>query len=293
MKKYVLLVVAILSSLLLVSCNRNKKADIVTTLFPHYDIAKQISQDKLTVSIITPFGGEVHDYEPSAKQIVAINESKLFIFTSHDFEVWVKGLINQDLNSFNTYEHVTIDSDDIATNMHYWTDPFIFIEMIEVILEEIVKIDLENETFYRDNAANYIDEITEIHELFLALFENQNDKTIYFAGHNALGGFSARYGINIVALIDDFKPEADQTIKDIEKLIAKIKVSQAAYLFVEELIEPRVAKTIQNELEKEGLDIILMELHGFHNITKQQDRENIRYADLYRQNYEHIRKAFN
>ncbi|NLN50218.1 MAG: zinc ABC transporter solute-binding protein [Acholeplasmataceae bacterium] len=293
MKRIFGLLILISSSLGLFSCGSEKKAAIVTTLYPHYDIAREIVKDKLSVALITPFGSEVHDYSPTPKDVVMINKSKLFIYTSDELEVWVNGLVNLEINLINLSEKVTIESTDLATIIHYWTDPFVFLEMIAIIEAEIIKIDPLNEEFYQANASSYRDEILGIHNDLSAFLSSFSVSTIYFAGHNALGGFAGRYNLTIESLIEDYKPDAEQTIKDLENLIAKLKQTNSKFLFIEELVEPRVATTIQRELANSGLEIELLELHGYHNITKKQNKEGVRYADLFRQNYENIKRAFN
>ncbi len=293
MKKIIFGLLMFVFTLTIFGCNKSKKADIVTTLFPQYDIAKAIAKDRLSVAIITPFGSEVHDYSPTPKDVVAIKESKLFLYTSDAFDVWVEGLKNSNINMINLKDYITLETTDLSTKMHYWTDPFVFIEMIDVIKTEIIKIDPHNSSFYENNALDYKNEILDIHNLLSSFLENKDKKVIYFAGHNALGGFASRYNLSIVALIDDYKPDADQTIKDMEHLKNALINSNSHYLFIEELTEPKVAKTIQNELKNLGIDIVLLELHGYHNITKKQSKEGINYASLFRQNYENIKKSYN
>ena len=69
----------ILISLTLTSCKK-KDADLVASFYPHYDILKNISKDKLKVDLVVPFGCEVHDFTPTPKDIEMINKSKL-LFT--------------------------------------------------------------------------------------------------------------------------------------------------------------------------------------------------------------------
>lgn len=290
MKKIFLFLLFIVFTVLLSSCNTNYEADIVTTLFPHYDISKQIVGDKLKVSIVTPFGSEAHDFEPSPKQIEAINKAKLFIYTSNEFDFWV-GKLTNNKNTLNTFDYINIESDDLSTIIHYWTDPLIFIEMIEVIADEIIKIDLINKDFYVDNKNNYINEILDIHNNLYEFLNTKDYKEIFFAGHNALGGFSIRYDLRINSLVDDFKPDADHTIKDIENLVESLKSSNTKYLFIEELVEPKVANTIKRELAKKGITITLLELHGYHNITKKQAKENLSYGQIFYQNYRNLKQA--
>ena len=58
----------------------NSKIQIVATLFPQYDFAKQIVGDKAEVKLLLSSGVEAHNYEPSAKDMMTIlNNSDMFL----------------------------------------------------------------------------------------------------------------------------------------------------------------------------------------------------------------------
>ena len=70
------------------------KIQIVTTLFPQYDFAKQIGGDKVDVVLLLPPGSESHTYEPTPQDMQQINNSDLFVFTGEEMEPWADNLIS-------------------------------------------------------------------------------------------------------------------------------------------------------------------------------------------------------
>jgi zinc transport system substrate-binding protein len=175
--------------------------------------------------------------------------------------------------------------------MHYWTNPKIAIQMIEAILKEVVKIDPTNAAFYTQNANDYIARIDELDHEMHEYFESVSSNLIYFAGHNAMDFFSERYHIEIKALTDGFQPDADVTSAQLEQMLNGIKDNQIKFLFVEELKEPKVANTIKNELAKENYEITILELHGYHNVTRTQLNDGLTYFDLMKQNFDNLKMA--
>jgi zinc transport system substrate-binding protein len=323
MKKIALLGFIWMLTLGLVACTNSKKADIVTTMFPQYDFAKQIVGDLMTVSLLIPPGAEIHDYEATSQDMVAIKEAKLFIFTSYDIDTWIKDvdqMIGDDTHvidlslSYVLADHMEedehlhettlstfleADEDDHdhenENEIHFWTDPTTAIQLIEAILEKVIEIDPENAAIYEENAHDYIHEIEELHheiEEFL-MSELYHDSTIYFAGHNAMGAFGERYHLNIVSLFEGFKPDADLTSSELILFVNEVKSSNTMYLFIEELVEPKAAEKIKSELAKENYNLSLLELHGYHNITKSQMEAGVTYRDLLEQNFENIKLALN
>ena len=57
------------------------KIQIVATLFPQYDFAKQIGGEKVDVTLLLTPGTETHTYEPTPQDIINVNNSDLFIYT--------------------------------------------------------------------------------------------------------------------------------------------------------------------------------------------------------------------
>ena len=306
------LLVAALSLSVLAGCQPSKEADIVTTLYPQYDFAKQIVGDRMSVSLLVPPGSEAHDYEPTSRDFDAIRNSKLFIFVAYEWDAWLGDNVNSFLNqgtSLNIFENINIEEYDFEHeedhfdedhdnhddhdhgSMHYWTNPKIAIQMVEAILKEVVKIDPINASFYTSNANNYIAKIDELDHEMHEYFETVSTNLIYFAGHNAMDFFSERFHIEIQALTDSFQPDADITSAQLEEMLNGIKTNQIKYLFVEELKEPKVANTLKTELAKENYEITILELHGYHNVTREQLNDGLTYLDLMNQNFNNLKLA--
>ena len=72
--------------------NDGDKLEIATTIYPVYAFAKEIVGDQADVSLMVPAGTEAHDYEPSAKQIAALNESDVLIYHNQLLSVKTESL---------------------------------------------------------------------------------------------------------------------------------------------------------------------------------------------------------
>lgn len=280
---------------LLTACQDKKQADLVTTSFVAYDIARAIAQDNLTITNITPWGTELHDFDPSPQDIMAASEAGLFIYTSDDLESWASSVSNKNvLNLSQAIEEDHHDHDHEEGHnhaSHFWTDPLTFVTMIELSLDKLIEIYPEHQELFKKNAGAYIEEIKNLtHDLedFLTDFENP---TLFFAGHNALDGFADHFGLSIIALQDSYRPNADVTAQEIVTLRDEMKSHNARVLFHEELVTPLLAQQIKEDLAKQGMIIELLELHGYHNITQEQFNQGVSLSDLFKQNIINIKEA--
>ena len=66
---------------------------VMTTIFPPYDMAREIAKDKALVKQLLPAGAESHTFEPSPQDIIAIQNSDLFIYTGGESDVWIEDIL--------------------------------------------------------------------------------------------------------------------------------------------------------------------------------------------------------
>ncbi|MFV0381260.1 MAG: metal ABC transporter substrate-binding protein [Breznakia sp.] len=280
---------------------KDGKLSVVTTSFIGYDIAVQISKDKANVINVLPLGSELHNFEPSAKDIINIKEADLFIYLSETLEPWLKNIskYNTGINlsksySLKKHKHEfgerNAEEHDHAS-LHFWSDPTTYIQLIEKTKDQFVELDPDNQTYYEQNATAYCEEIKMLHTRFAAYIKKQDHPSIYYAAHNAMEAFANRYHIRIKAFDDEYRPDADITAQQIKTMKDEIEQQDIHYLFVEELQEPRVAKQIQAALQEEDYTLEIMELHSYHNISKEQNEKGIRYADILQANITNIKQA--
>ena len=88
-----------LSVLALTACasqtasNQNDQIDIVTTFYPVYEFTKQVAGDEANVELMIPAGTEVHDFEPSAKNVASVQEADVFVYENENMETWAPELL--------------------------------------------------------------------------------------------------------------------------------------------------------------------------------------------------------
>ena len=69
------------------------RLQVVATIFPQYDFARQIAGDRADVYMLLKPGEEIHSYEPTPQDITMIQNSDLFIYTGGENDVWVENIL--------------------------------------------------------------------------------------------------------------------------------------------------------------------------------------------------------
>jgi zinc transport system substrate-binding protein len=302
------LICLILGVLCITGCSKKTQSDsgklqIVTTLFPNYDFAKQIAGDKADVTLLLKPGVEAHDYDPTPSDIIAVNKADLFIYTGENMETWASQVIDaiesQRVTIVDTSAGITLiktDADEEGEeedsshqhqyDPHIWTNPKNAITMVNTILEAIIKKDPANEEYYRKNAEEYIARISEVDSELRDVAQNSKYDTIYFGGRFAMLYFVQEYGLGYLSAFDSCSSETEPSAKLVTNIVEAMKKNNAKVVFYEELTDPKTAQAIADEVD--GTALLL---HSCHNVSAEDFKNGVTYVDLMEQNVENLKIA--
>lgn len=314
MKKRTIIAICIFTMLVSISaCGRLEKRNpdklfIVTTLFPQYDFARHIAGDKAEVKLLLSPGLEAHSYDPTPADIVDINESDLFIYTGDEMEAWVADIIKSLENEVNVLDVssgidlVKEDAEEEAYNHeahnhkehehiydpHIWTSPINAMIMVEDILDELIRIDSDNEDYYRENADKYLKELEQLDKDIREVVENAQIKTIFFADKFAMYYFVNEYGLDYISAYDSCSAETEPSARLVADIIDEVRECNANTIFYAELSNHKAADTISEETGRKALL-----LHSCHNVSKKEFKSGVTYLSLMRQNLENLKVGLN
>ncbi|MBA4319848.1 MAG: zinc-binding protein [Flavobacterium sp.] len=266
--------------------NANGKIKVVTTLFPLYDMAKNIGDDKADVFQLLPPGVEAHSFEPKPSDIAKINEADIFIYTGKFMEPWVedilKSVTNKDLIVVDVSQGTKMipgvfhDEDEPAGSMdpHIWLD-FDNAEIMATNIENaFIKVDIRNSVLYEQNVDSYKNELTNLDEKYKITLANCQSKKIIYGGHYAFGYLASRYNLQYLAA-QGVSPDAEPTASDLAALVDQIKKDNVKYVFYEELTSPKIAETVAQETNAK-----MLLLNAAHNLAKDQFDSGVSFFDV-------------
>ena len=294
------------------------KIQIVATLFPQYDFAKQIVGDKAEVTLLVGAGVETHNFEPTAKDMVTmLDKTDMFLYTGTFLEPWTEDIIetikddncsivdvseNIELIKIDEFESRHINSDikheehdheeahvhsescshQDMYDGHIWQDLDNARIMIDNILNAVCEIDPENKDYYTENANKYKEEIIKLDTEIGKLVENSKEKEIAVGGEFAYAYFVEEYDLDFVSVYTNCGHGEDPSIAKVKSVIDYINEHKMPVVYYEELSEGTVAKMIAEETEAEALV-----LYSIHNGNPEKDT----YVSLMRKNIESLKKG--
>lgn len=126
-KLFSLLLSALLVLSLFSGCkNNNETVDdgrvkVVTTIFPPYDITRQVAGDKADIHMLLPSGSESHSFEPTPQDITRINKADVFIYIGGESDSWVDQILqsvdNENLKVVKLIDYVDTLSEEQVEGM--------------------------------------------------------------------------------------------------------------------------------------------------------------------------------
>jgi zinc transport system substrate-binding protein len=262
------------------------KIKITTTLFPLYDMAKNIGADKADISLLVPPGMEPHDFEPRPSDIIKINEADIFIYTGRFMEPWaadiIRGVVNKKLIVVDASKGTRMipavfhdkDGPGGALDPHIWLDFDNARIMVDNIAEALEAKDPSEKAFFKQRADDYHKRLSELDAAFRKTLSTCKHKEIVYAGHYAFGYLAHRYGLTYLAA-QGVSPDAEPTAKDLIRLVDQIKKKNIYYVFYEELSSPKIAETIARETHAK-----LLLLNAAHNLTRDQFQRGVSFFDI-------------
>ena len=280
------------------------KISIVTTIYPVYDFACNIAGDKAEIINLVPAGTEPHDFELSTGDMQLMEKADIFIYNGAGMEHFVdktlKSISNEDLvvveaakgidliaaeHHHDEEEHEDSESEE-KTDPHTWLSIQNAIVEAEAIKEALVEADAENADYYEANFEAYKEKLVALDESYKEELSNLSKDTIVVA-HEAFGYLCKEYGLKqeaVEGLTADSEPDAAR----MKEIIEFCKENDIQVIFFEELVSPKVAQTIANEIGAET-----MVLNPVEGLTAEQEEEGLNYIGIMEQNLEVLKKALN
>lgn len=150
-------------------------------------------------------------------------------------------------------EHGEHDHDHSGTDPHIWLSPINMQQMVLNVNQGLAEVDPANANLYQENAQASIAQLQALHEEFETALATC-EKDVVLVNHNAFAYLARDYGFEVIS-ISGLSPEVEPTPQQLTELIDEARYHDLKYLFYEELVDPRVANTIAEEVGAEVLEL--------------------------------------
>ena len=230
------------------------KFKVVTTFTIIQDMAQNIAGDAATVESITKPGAEIHDYEPTPKDIVKAQSADLVLWNGLNLERWFEKFFQNVKDKpavvvTEGIEPMSINEGPYTgnPNPHAWMSPSNALIYIENIKNALVKYDPQNKEAYEKNAALYAQKIKELDKpLREKLAQVPEAQRWLVTSEGAFSYLTRDYGFK-EAYLWPINAEQQGTPQQVRKVIETVKANNIPVVFSESTISPKPAKQVAKE----------------------------------------------
>jgi zinc/manganese transport system substrate-binding protein len=275
---FILSILAVM--VLLVGCQPVKSVSsnhktVVVTYAVLGSIVKEMVGDKAEVVVSIPNGQDPHEWQPSARDIEAINNASLVVCNGLGLESGLTRTLEAALQNgvpiFTASDYITVrqvgsgegipgdDPDQAigAADPHLWMDPISIQKIAAALaarLKTVLDIEVETESQRLQSELSALDQ--EIQKILTPLPEA--DRKLV-TGHESLGYFAKRYKFKLIgAIIPSISTQAGVSASDLAELKILIEQNQVKAIFTELGTSPAAAQAIGKET---GVKVIELNTH--------------------------------
>lgn len=238
----------------LASFTAQAKFKVVTTFTIIQDIAQNIAGSAADVESITKPGAEIHDYQPTPKDVVKAKSADLILWNGLNLERWFERffqnmqdkpsvVVTEGIEPMSIYEGPYKDS----PNPHAWMSPSNALIYIENIKNAFIKYDPKNADIYRKNAMIYAEKIKQLDKpLREKLAKIPEAQRWLVSSEGAFSYLTRDYGFK-EAYLWPINAEQQGTPQQVRKVIELVKQHHIPVVFSESTISPKPAQQVAKE----------------------------------------------
>ena len=230
------------------------KFKVVTTFTVIQDIAQNVAGNAATVESITKPGAEIHEYEPTPKDIVKAQSADLILWNGLNLERWFERffqnikdkpavVVTEGVTPLSIYEGPYKD----APNPHAWMSPSNALIYVENIKNALVKYDPQNADTYQKNAAAYAEKIKQLDKpLREKLAQIPANQRWLVTSEGAFSYLAKDYDLK-EGYLWPINAEQQGTPQQVRKLIDLVKKNHIPVVFSESTVSAKPAQQVAKE----------------------------------------------
>ena len=330
MKKFFALILICTLCLVLCACGQQAQApetdggvNIVATVFPAYDFARQIAGDDGNVTLLIPPGSEAHSYEPTPQDIIRIQNCDLLVCNGGESEAWLDEILggmdreipavvmldcvdalteevkegmqvhghdhghdDHDHDEHDGHDHDDHEEHEEEYDEHVWTSPVNAQLICRAISAALCQADPAHASDYTARCVDYCAELQELDADFRGVIANAKRHTLIFADRFPVRYFVEEYGLDYFAAFPGCADDAEPSARTVAFLIDRVREEQAPAVLYIEFSNQKMADIV---CEDTGCEKLLF--NSCHNVTADQLRGGVTYLELMRGNLETVKEA--
>jgi ABC-type Zn uptake system ZnuABC Zn-binding protein ZnuA len=228
------------------------KPKIAATIFPLYDIARQVAGPLAEVVLILPPGASPHTFEPTPAAIRSLADARTLLVVGHGLDDWSARLARG--AGVPRVVRVDVDialrhypgRDPASVDPHYWLSLRNGKAIARTVAAELELVAPDRVVELRSSLAAYLARLDAADEQIRALLANLPSRRIA-TFHDAFRYFADAYGLEVAAVFEPY-PGREPGPRFVIEFQQKIRASQIRVVFTEPQLSVDAIRALAQDL---------------------------------------------
>ena len=291
------------------SCTKSEKKKnhltVTAAIFPEYDWLLNITAgvENIECILLSKSGVDLHSFQPSAKDIICIKESDLFIYTGGESDSWIKEILQEtpEVRSINLLEVLeeNVVEEEITEGMeteydeHVWLSLNLASKICMKISRELSELDKDNASSYEKNFSEYNEKLLSLENQYSTFFSSPSasGKTLIFCDRFPFRYLAKDYGLNYYAAFSGCSAQTDASFSTMAFLTEKADKLNCSAVFILEESDGKIASTVVSNSKNKNMEIL--KLDSVQSVSEEKISRGYTYLNAMEQNLEVLKKALN
>ena len=316
MRRLLALVLALTLAASLTGCGPQERVEdgklqVVCTLFPYYDFARQIGGEDVDVTLLVAAGKETHSFEPTPLDVITLSQADVFLYNGGESEAWVDDILSAAGENIavtlplmpqvsalaeewaegmegahDEHDHETHDSDDIEYDEHVWTSPVLAKALCRAICDALCQADPAHQEDYQARLTDYLTQLDQLDAAFREVVDAGHRRLLVFGDRFPLLYFCKEYGLDYRAAFHGCASDTEPSLATLKYLIDKVEDEKIPVVYTIELSSRKVADAIA---ETTGAKVLTF--HSCQTVSRAEFDGGATYLSLMERNVEALREG--
>ena len=285
-----------------------KKLSVVCSIFPQYDFCREIMGEDADIELLLKSKVDLHNYKPSAEDILKIKNCDLFIDIGGESDEWAEDAVesanNKNLSVLSLIDLVEAkeeealegmeaeehddDDDEHEEDEHVWTSLKNAEKIVRAIAARLVALDPENGGKYQMNADSYIAKLSALEKQYDETIRTAKRKTLVFADRFPFRYLADDYSLECFAAFSGCSAETQASFETVAFLSEKVKERGLPYVLVIDGSDGSVAQTVASQ---SGAKI--MTLDSCQSVSEDEIAGGSSYLSIMEKNLDVLKEVLN
>ena len=310
---------------------QKEKPRIVTTIFPEYDWVREVMGDRFEeaeVSFLMDNGVDLHSFQPTVQDMVAISSCDLFVYVGGESDAWVKDALAGSKNSsmvvLNLMEILSdeVREEEIVEGMqvsdwedddddhddddnhdsqhchspeeteydeHIWLSLRNAMIIVDELADALDEIDPANEDLYEANAEAYCEKLRALDQSYAKAVKEGSRNTLLFADRFPFRYMIEDYGLEYYAAFSGCSTEIEASFETVAFLAEKVNELGLKVLLTIKGDDQNIAGTVRSATTAKDQEILTLD--SMQNTNSEDVKNNVTYLGIMEENLEILKKA--